>query len=261
MSRWLWALPGASSSSRSHLSGKPATRECHPAGFAGPNAVARVPVPPPPPATSPVRTGARPLASARTCASDHAAGCSRRLLPLRPRRPLPLQCSPQDSKPLRRLLPRRLLEPPSAPAVVAQEPPSLALLCRRTAPAAARAGTGGVGVSGVLAPKSLAQSVGTWAYSEEDCERLFQRRGDGRADRQPVDKFAQAAIVESDEEDPSAFRHLLDRWRDLEADGGLKVSADCEDLIGSTSRSATIALAPLRNSSTALPATRRSRRP
>ena len=68
-------------------------------------------------------------------------------------------------------------------------------------------------VQGVYAPKSLAQLVGTWAYNAEDCERLFQRRGGGWAYRQPVDKFAQAAIVEFDKEDPSAFRHLPDRGR------------------------------------------------
>ena len=52
-------------------------------------------------------------------------------------------------------------------------------------------------VQGKYAPKSLAQLVGAWAYSLEDCERLFERRGGGWAFRQPVDKFAQAAIVES----------------------------------------------------------------
>ena len=52
-------------------------------------------------------------------------------------------------------------------------------------------------VAGIYAPKSLAQLVGTWAYSAADCERLFQRRGGRWAYREPVDKFAQAAIVES----------------------------------------------------------------
>ena len=46
------------------------------------------------------------------------------------------------------------------------------------------------------APKNLAQLVGTWAYSAGDCERLFQRRGGRWAYQEPVDKFAQAAIVE-----------------------------------------------------------------
>ena len=69
---------------------------------------------------------------------------------------------------------------------------------RRSAPAAARARTGGAGSRrAIYAPKSLAQLVGAWAYSAEDCERLFERRGGGWAYRQPVDKFAQAAIVES----------------------------------------------------------------
>ena len=49
----------------------------------------------------------------------------------------------------------------------------------------------------IHAPKSLAQLVGIWAYSAEDCERLFQPRGGGWAYRQPVDKSVQAAILES----------------------------------------------------------------
>ena len=76
--------------------------------------------------------------------------------------------------------------------------PACSRCARRSAAAAARARTGGSQeVAAIYAPKSLAQLVGTWAYSAGDCERLFQRRGGGWAYRQPVDKFAQAAIVES----------------------------------------------------------------
>ena len=93
----------------------------------------------------------------------------------------------------------------------------------------------------VYAPKSLAQLVGTWAYSPADCERLFQRRGGGWAYREPVDKFAQAAIVESPKKIvlPSAICRI-DGAR--EAEGMLKVSADCEDSISFTPRSVMIAL-------------------
>jgi len=96
-------------------------------------------------------------------------------------------------------------------------------------------------VQGEYAPKSLAQLVGTWAYSPADCDRLFQRRGGGWAYRQPVDKFAQAAIVESPKRIllPSATCRVE---RASEAEGALKVNADCEDSISYTSRSVMIAL-------------------
>ena len=96
-------------------------------------------------------------------------------------------------------------------------------------------------VAGIYAPKSLAQLVGIWAYSAADCERLFQRRGGRWAYREPVDKFAQAAIVESPKKIllPSAICRI-DGAR--EAEGMLKVSADCEDSISYTSRSVMIAL-------------------
>jgi hypothetical protein len=93
----------------------------------------------------------------------------------------------------------------------------------------------------MYAPKSLTQLVGTWAYSAADCERLFQRRGGRWAYRDPVDKFAQAAIVESPKKIllPSAICQI-DGAR--EAEGMLKVSADCEDSISFTPRSVMIAL-------------------
>jgi hypothetical protein len=85
------------------------------------------------------------------------------------------------------------------------------------------------------------QLVGTWAYSAADCERLFQRRGGGWAYREPVDKFAQAAIVESPKKIllPSAICRI--EGASL-VEGMLKVSADCEDSISYTSRSVMIAL-------------------
>ena len=140
-------------------------------------------------------------------------------------------------------LPAPTPKTPSAPPVVAQElppppaPPSLAD-APLPPPAPGRAAQE---VAGIYAPKSLAQLVGTWAYSAADCERLFQRRGGGWAYRQPVDKFAQAAIVESPKKIllPSAICRI-DGAR--EAEGMLKVSADCEDSISFTPRSVMIAL-------------------
>jgi hypothetical protein len=132
---------------------------------------------------------------------------------------------------------------PPAPPVVAQQPPPLpaaAPLAETPLPPPAP-GREAQEVAGVYAPKSLAQLVGTWAYSAADCERLCQRRGGGWAYRQPVDKFAQAAIVESTKKIllPSATCRIE---RASEAEGALKVSADCEDSISYTSRSVMIAL-------------------
>ena len=136
---------------------------------------------------------------------------SLRLLPLRSLR-LPIRRRMQDRKRRRRLLSRRALAGP-APPVVAQAPPSAPAAPVAEPPLPPPApGREAQQVAGVFAPKNLAQLVGAWAYSEGDCDRLFQRRGGGWAFRQPVDKFAQAAIVESPK-DPSSFRHLPDRWR------------------------------------------------
>src|ERR1700722_13681336 len=132
---------------------------------------------------------------------------------------------------------------PAAPTVVAQEPSPPPAPAPLTEPPLLPPAPGRETqeVAGIYAPKSLMQLVGTWAYSAADCERLFQRRGGGWAYRQPVDKFAQAAIVESPKKIllPSAICRI-DGAR--EAEGMLKVSADCEDSISFTPRSVMIAL-------------------
>ena len=114
--------------------------------------------------------------------------------------------------------------PPPAPPRSPKRP------CRNPRP------DGASEVQGEYAPKSLAQLVGAWAYSVEDCERLFRRRGGGWAYRQPVDKFAQAAIVKSPKRIllPSAACRVE---RASEAKGALKVQAECADSISYTSRS------------------------
>jgi hypothetical protein len=131
----------------------------------------------------------------------------------------------------------------AAPPVVAQEPsppPAPAAPAETPLPPPAP-GREAQEVAGIYAPKSLTQLVGTWAYSAADCERLFQRRGGGWAYRQPVDKFAQAAIVESPKKIllPSAICRIEGA---SVVEGMLKVSADCEDSISYTSRSVMIAL-------------------
>ena len=120
---------------------------------------------------------------------------------------------------------------PSAPPVVAQEPsppPAPPSVADAPLPQPAPGRATSPEVQDVYAPKSLAQLVGTWAYSPADCERLFERRGGGWAYRQPVDKFAQAAIVESPKRIllPSAICRI-DGASNVE--GALKVSADCQD--------------------------------
>jgi HlyD family secretion protein len=91
-----------------------------------------------------------------------------------------------------------------------------------------------------FAPESLAQLTGAWAYSRADCEKLFQRRGKALAYRQPVDQFAQAAIVESQRIRLPSATCQIDRTSN--ADGALKVSGDCQDSISYTSRTVYIRL-------------------
>ena len=202
----------------------------------------------------PVSRGTTPVAPAPAPASTaQNAAPSAPVLSLRPRprrrRQLPLRLPRyrrpmQDSKPPRRpLRPRRPPKSPRLRPVVAQEPsppPAPAPPAEAPLPPPAP-GREAQEVAGIYAPKSLAQLVGTWAYSAADCERLFQRRGGGWAYREPVDKFAQAAIVESPKKIllPSAICRI--EGASL-VEGMLKVSADCEDSISYTSRSVMIAL-------------------
>jgi hypothetical protein len=91
-----------------------------------------------------------------------------------------------------------------------------------------------------FAPESLAQLTGAWAYSRADCDKLFQRRGKALAYRQPVDKFAQAAIVESQRIRLPSATCQLDRAS--QEGGALKLSADCQDSISHTPRTVYIKL-------------------
>ena len=163
-----------------------------------------------------------------------------RPLPLRPRHPLPLRRRRTASRVAD--CSRAVPETPSAPPVVAQEPPpppAPAPLAEAPLPSPAP-GRETQEVQGEYAPKSLAQLVGAWAYSAEDCNRLFERRGGGWAYRQPLDKFAQAAIVEPKRILlPSATCRVE---RASEAEGALKVSAECADSITYTPRSVMITL-------------------
>ena len=208
MSRWLWALlAGVVLVAIAAVFWIAQPDECPPPGFARPNGCRPRAGPPLLLLRRKPRPRLRPHLRPRPRRRPQPSPA-----PAPPRRPLSTRRPMQDSKP-----PRRRSAPPpktpSAPPVVAQEPPPApAPLAEPPLPPPAP-GREAQEVAGIYAPKSLAQLVGTWAYSAADCERLFQRRGGGWAYRQPVDKFAQAAIVESHEEDPSAFRHLPDRGR------------------------------------------------
>jgi HlyD family secretion protein len=91
-----------------------------------------------------------------------------------------------------------------------------------------------------FAPESIAQLTGAWAYSRADCDKLFQRRGKALAYRQPVDKFAQTAIVEPQRiRLPSATCQIERASSDS---GALKVSGDCQDSISYTSRTVYVKL-------------------
>ena len=91
-----------------------------------------------------------------------------------------------------------------------------------------------------VAPESLAQLRGAWAPSAGDCYKLFQLRGSAWAYRQPVDQFAQAAIIESQRiRLPTGICRLE---RASQEGGALEVSGECQDLISYTSQTAHIKL-------------------
>ena len=225
--------------------------------------VTPAPVPPAPPAPAPVAQEPAPSSAPASTAQEAApspppspappaaqkAAAPPAPAPTAPPAPIPAPDAGQQatSPPA----PTPSPETPSAPPIVAQEPPpppapapfaeaplpqpapgrevppppppAPASLAEAPLPQPAP-GREAPEVQGEYAPKSLAQLVGAWAYSVEDCERLFRRRGGGWAYRQPVDKFAQAAIVESPKRIllPSAACRVE---RASEAKGALKVQA------------------------------------
>ena len=78
-----------------------------------------------------------------------------------------------------------------------------------------------------VAPESLAQLRGAWAPSAGYCDKLFQLRGSAWAYRQPVDQFAQAAIIESQRiRLPTGVCRLE---RASHEGGALEVSGECQD--------------------------------
>ena len=126
------------------------------------------------------------------------------------------------------------LPSPPNPAAPAQAPAHA-----RPAPAAASEGLASE-TAADIAPESLAQLAGAWTPSTADCNKLFQRRGSALAYRQPVDKFAQGAIIESQRiRLPTGICRLE---RASHEGGALKVSGECQDSVSYTSATAYVKL-------------------
>jgi hypothetical protein len=79
---------------------------------------------------------------------------------------------------------------------------------------------------------------GAWTTSEADCKRLFVRSGGGLAFRQPVDKFAQAAIIEPQQiRLPASVCRVENVTHET---GATKIAAECHDTISYTAQTVTI---------------------
>ncbi len=240
MSRWLWALLGVVVLVGIAAVFWIASRQTNVSApvSSGPAPVAPAPVPPAPPAPAPVVQKPAPSSAPAPAAQEAAPS------PPPPPAPPAAQAAAAPPAPTAPPAPAPAPSPvtPSAPPSVAQQPPpppAPAPLAEAPLPPPAP-GREAPEAQGEYAPKSLAQLVGTWAYYAEDCERLFERRGGGWAYRQPVDKFAQAAIVEPKRILlPSATCQVAGA---SEAGGALKVSAECADSITYTTRSVMIVL-------------------
>ena len=90
------------------------------------------------------------------------------------------------------------------------------------------------GGSATLADSLDARLAGAWTTSQSDCPKLFVRRGGALAYRQPVDKFAQAAIIEpSVILLPASTCHVQ---RVSHANGVIKITADCNNSISYTTQ-------------------------
>ena len=244
MSRWLWTL----------IAGVVLVAIAAAFWIAGnqPDITARISASPTPiaPASAPVLAAKEAAGSATSPPPPPAAEEAATPPPatreaMTPTAPASTASSPPDAGQHGALSPVSSAPPPmtpSAPPVVAKEPTAVpAPPTEAPTPPPAPEREASLEGPSEYAPKNLAQLVGTWAYSAGDCERLFQRRGGRWAYREPVDKFAQAAIVESPKRIllPSAICRIESASG---AEGALKVSADCEDSISYTSRSVMIAL-------------------
>jgi hypothetical protein len=131
--------------------------------------------------------------------------------------------------------------PAPAPATEAPAPAAVAEAPAPPAPAEAATSASAEQESPPeFAPESITQLIGAWASSADDCARLFQRRGKALAFRQPVDQFAQAAIVESQRiRLPTAVCQVESASHQ---GGALKLDAECQDTVSYTSRTVHVKL-------------------
>lgn len=105
---------------------------------------------------------------------------------------------------------------------------------RRLALIALALGFGGPAVAQGLSPGLS----GAWATSEADCQKIFTRGGGRFAFRQPVDKFAQAAIIS-----PGTVLLPSQTCRvthSATTNGVTALSFDCRDSISYTSQAVDI---------------------
>ena len=109
--------------------------------------------------------------------------------------------------------------------------------------------TGAIGVLAIVAceSSSLADSLdarllGAWTTSQADCSKLFVRRGGALFYRQPVDKFAQAEIIEPQQiRGPASICRVQ---RISHANGVVKLTTQCSDSISYTEQTAEIKFKP-----------------
>jgi len=80
--------------------------------------------------------------------------------------------------------------------------------------------------------------VGAWTTSEADCAKLFVGSGGHLAYRQPVDKFAQAAIIEPGVIRLPASTCRVERVSHEKAI--VKITAECNDTISYTTQNVQI---------------------
>ncbi len=83
-----------------------------------------------------------------------------------------------------------------------------------------------------------ARLSGAWATSQADCQKLFVRQGGGLTFRQPVDQFAQAAIItQGTVIQPNQTCQVMSVVHD---NGLTKLDFTCRDTISYTSQSVEI---------------------
>ena len=90
------------------------------------------------------------------------------------------------------------------------------------------------GASGSFADSIDARVLGAWTTSQPDCKRLFVGSSGGLAYRQPVDKFAQAAIIRPQQILLPASTCQVQHVSHEKAI--IKIAAQCNDSISYTSQ-------------------------